>query len=160
MGNSEWEYRNQDLLKSWYQEKIQGKKPNLVVRKIICKGCGREFYTQIKSKKYCLYHLCGNRGYRKELSERAREARKDRICKVCGKVFTPKRSDGVYCSNACRQKAYRQSVTDNQVCKKNTCLSVTEQKRIATCERSQVAFLMQKSSGEKHPMKSRSKGSF
>ena len=51
MGNSEWEYQNQELLKSWYQEKISGKKPNLVVRKIICKGCGREFYTQIKSKK-------------------------------------------------------------------------------------------------------------
>ena len=32
-------------------------------------------------------------------------------CKVCGKVFTPTRSDGVYCSNACRQKAYRQGVT-------------------------------------------------
>ena len=69
MGNSEWEYQNQELLKAWYQEKISGKKPNLVVIKIICKGCGREFYTQIKSKKYCLYHLCGNRGYRKELSE-------------------------------------------------------------------------------------------
>ena len=86
-----------------------------MVRKIICKGCGREFYTQIKSKKYCLYHLCGNRGYRKELSERAREARKDRVCKICSKVFTPTRSDGIYCSNACRQRAYRKSVTDNQV---------------------------------------------
>ena len=136
MGNSEWEYRNQELLKAWYQEKISGKNPNLAVRKIICKGCGREFYTQIKSKKYCYYYLCGNRGYRKELSKRAREARKDRVCKVCGKVFTPKRSDGVYCSNACRQKAYRKSVTDNQVVTKNTCLSVTEQRRIATCERS------------------------
>ena len=120
MGNSEWEYQNQELLKSWYQEKISGKKPNLVVRKIICKGYGREFYTQIKSKKYCLYHLFGNRGYRKELSERAREARKDRVCKACGKVFTPTRSDGIYCSNACRQKAYRKSVTDNQVVTRNT----------------------------------------
>ena len=35
------------------------------------------------------------------------------VCKVCGKVFTPKRSDGVCCSNACRQKAYRQGVTDS-----------------------------------------------
>jgi hypothetical protein len=32
--------------------------------------------------------------------------------KGCGKTFTPKRSDAVYCSNACRQRAYRQSVTD------------------------------------------------
>ena len=34
------------------------------------------------------------------------------ICKGCGKTFTPKRSDAVYCCNACRQRAYRQSVTD------------------------------------------------
>ena len=136
MGNSEWGYQNQETLKAWYQEKISGKNPNLAVRRIICKGCGREFYTQIKSKKYCDYYLCGNRGCRKELSQLAREARKDRVCKVCGKVFTPTRSDGVYCSNACRQKAYRKSVTDNQVVTKNTCLSVTEQNQIATCERS------------------------
>ena len=113
MGNSEWEYRNQELLKSWYQEKISGKKPNLVVRKIICKGCGREFYTNIETKKYCLYGLCGNRGYQKELSQKRREALQDRVCKVCGKVFTPTRSDCIYCSNACRQKAYRQGVTDS-----------------------------------------------
>ena len=112
MGNIEWEYQNQETLKAWYQEKISGKNPNLAVRRIICKG------------------------YRKELSQLAREARKDRVCKVCGKVFTPTRSDDVYCSNACRQKAYRKSVTDNQVVTKNTCLSVTEQNQIATCERS------------------------
>ena len=104
---------------------MSGELPCHPVRKIICKGCGREFYTQIKGKKYCNYYLCGNRGYRKELSERAREARQDRICKACGKVFTPARSDGIYCSNACRQKAYRQSVTDRQVFILNTWLSVT-----------------------------------
>ena len=67
--NSEWEYNNQDTLKDWYQKKISGEEPDLAVRKIICKGCG--------------------------------------------KAFTPKRSDAVYCSNACRQKAYRQNVADN-----------------------------------------------
>ena len=113
MGNSEWGYQNQETLKAWYQEKISGKNPNLAVRRIICKGCGREFYTNIETKKYCLYGLCGNRGYQKELSQKRLEARQDRVCKVCGKVFTPKRSDGVYCSNACRQKAYRQGVTDS-----------------------------------------------
>lgn len=35
------------------------------------------------------------------------------ICKGCGKPFTPKRSDAVYCCNACRQ-----SVTD-KVCGQN-----------------------------------------
>lgn len=110
--NSDWEYENQDTLKEWYEEKISGERPNLAVRKIICKGCGRVFYTQIPTKKYCLYSLCGNLGYRKELKQRRLEQRQDRVCKSCGKTFTPKRSDAVYCSSACRQRAFRQSVTD------------------------------------------------
>ena len=57
MGNSEWEYRNQDLLKAWYQEKISGKKPNLAVRKIICKGCGREF-TRRSVQKSIVFTIC------------------------------------------------------------------------------------------------------
>ena len=106
MYNAEWEYTHQEKLKEWYQEKISGKEPNLAVRKFICKGCGREFYTQIESKKYCLNQLCANRGYRKELGRRRLEARTNRSCKVCGKQFMPKRSDAQYCSNACRQKAF------------------------------------------------------
>ena len=112
MWNSKWEYENQAYLKERYEKKMSGELPYHPVRKIICKGCGREFYTDIETKKYCLYGLCGNRGYQKELSQKRREARQDRVCKVCGKVFTPTRSDCVYCSNACRQRAYRQSVTD------------------------------------------------
>lgn len=92
MWNCEWEYKNQAYLKERYEEKMSGKLPYHPVRKIICKGCGREFYTNIETKKYCLYGLCGNRGYQKELSQRRREARQDRVCKVCDKVFTPKRS--------------------------------------------------------------------
>ena len=120
MWTSEWEYNNQDTLKAWYQEKISGEKPDLAVRKIICKGCGREFYTQIETKKYCLYSLCGNRGYQKELKQRRQQARKDMVCPVCEKAFTPKRSDAKYCSNACRQKAYRNGVTDNASCQIDT----------------------------------------
>ena len=81
MWNCEWEYRNQEYLKERYEEKMSGKRPYHPVRKIICKGCGREFYTNIETKKYCLYGLCGNRGYQKELSQRRREARQDRVCK-------------------------------------------------------------------------------
>lgn len=114
--NSEWEYENQDYLKEQYEKKMSGENPYHPVRKIYCKGCGRESYTNIETKKYCLYSLCGNRGYQKELTQRRREARQDRLCKCCGKAFTPKRSDAVYCSNACRQKAYRQNVTDEASC--------------------------------------------
>ena len=82
------------------------------LRKIYCKGCGRVFYTNIETKKYCLYSLCGNRGYQRELKWRQKYARKERICQTCGNAFTPKRSDAKFCCNACRQKAYRGSVTD------------------------------------------------
>lgn len=112
MWNCDWEYQNQEKLKGWYEEKISGQSPDLLVHKIICKGCGREFYTQIPTKKYCYYRLCGNRGYQKDQKQRRLENRQNRICRGCGKTFTPKRSDAIYCSNACRQRAYRQSVTD------------------------------------------------
>ena len=115
MWNCDWEYENQETLKQWYEEKLAGIRPYSAVRKIICKGCGRVFYTRIVSKKYCYYHLCGNRGYQKDLKRRRLEKRQNRVCKGCGKTFTPKRSDAVYCSNACRQRAYRQSVT-GKVC--------------------------------------------
>ena len=115
MWNCDWEYENQETLKQWYEEKIVGIRPNSIVRKIVCKGCGRDFYTLIETKKYCYYHLCGNRGYQKDLKRRRLEKRQNRVCKGCGKTFTPKRSDAVYCSNACRQRAYRQSVT-GKVC--------------------------------------------
>ena len=112
MWNCDWEYENQETLRQWYEEKLAGIRPNSIVRKIICKGCGRDFYTLIETKKYCYYGLCGNRGYQKDLKQWRLEKRQNRVCKGCGKTFTPKRSDAVYCSNACRQRAYRQSVTD------------------------------------------------
>ena len=73
MWNCDWEYENQETLRQWYEEKISGAEPNLAVRRIICKGCGRVFYTQISTKKYCYYHLCGNRGYQKDLKQRRLE---------------------------------------------------------------------------------------
>jgi hypothetical protein len=39
-------------------------------------------------------------------------------CKACNEEFIPKRSDSIYCSSACKQKAFRakniSNVTDNQ----------------------------------------------
>ena len=70
MWNCDWEYENQETLRQWYEEKISGADPDSAVRRIICKGCGRIFYTQISTKKYCYYHLCGNRGYQKDLKQR------------------------------------------------------------------------------------------
>ena len=114
MWNCDWEYQHQDILKNNYDRQVSGQyKPVTPIRKIICEGCGCVFYTRIWSKKYCYYKECGNIGYRKQLKQRRlAEPPRAQVCKVCGNVFTPKRSDAVYCSNACRQRAYRQSVTD------------------------------------------------
>ena len=118
--NNQWEYENQDYLKGLYEKKLSGEAPNLAIRKIYCKGCGRVFYTQIETKKYCLYSLCGNHGYQKELKWRRAQERKDRICKTCGNTFTPTRSDAKFCCKACRQKAYREKVTDTARCQPDT----------------------------------------
>ena len=55
--NAEWEYENQDYLKEHYVKRLLGKDTHLSVRKFYCKGCGRVFYTTIRTKKYCLYSL-------------------------------------------------------------------------------------------------------
>ena len=47
--NSQWEQENQALLKEWYLDKVTGKAPDSVVRKIHCEGCGGIFYTRIHS---------------------------------------------------------------------------------------------------------------
>ena len=114
MWNCDWEYQNQDIMKKNYDRQLSGQyKPVTPIRKIICEGCGCVFYTRIWSKKYCYYKKCGNIGYRKQLRQRRlTEPLRTQVCKMCGKVFTPKRSDALYCSNACRQRAYRQGVTD------------------------------------------------
>ena len=79
-----------------YEERLSRIRTYSAVWKIICKGCGRVFYTQIRTKKYYYYHLCGNRGYQKDLKQRRLEKQQNRMCKGCGKTFTPKRSDAVY----------------------------------------------------------------
>ena len=50
--NSEWEYNNQDYLKEQYEKKMAGENPYHPVRKIICKGCGRELMLdRLKAEK-------------------------------------------------------------------------------------------------------------
>ncbi len=68
-----------------------------------CRRCRRPFYGALM-RRYCS-ELCG---------EATRNARRDRTrdrtarsCEDCGDRFTPPRSDGQYCSSACRQRAYR-----------------------------------------------------
>lgn len=70
-----------------------------------CAYCGDEIPNAFR-RKYCSYR-CANDAYiarRREKQEAARE----KVCAVCGERFNAKRKDAVYCSSACKQKAYRQ----------------------------------------------------
>ena len=104
---------NQEQLKEDYRYQLLNGGPKNFVRpvhRIVCGGCAKIFYTEVPTKKYCSERCC-YLGFWRHKREKRLEKRKDMVCKTCGKTFTPKRSDAVYCSNVCRQKAYRQKVT-------------------------------------------------
>lgn len=42
-------------------------------------------------------------------AKRIRPPKRNRQCAVCGKRFTPKRKDAMYCGPSCKQKAWRWS---------------------------------------------------
>jgi hypothetical protein len=50
---------------------------------------------------------CSRRCSERVAAERRRVQHDERECAVCSERFTPKRVDVRYCSNACRQDAYR-----------------------------------------------------
>jgi hypothetical protein len=80
-----------------------------------CEGCRRPVYLQ-KSCGWlstCCCKRCHSRARLAEARTRRRRARGTRACKTCGKFFKPTRTDSMFCSNACRQRAYRKRVTDN-----------------------------------------------
>ena len=52
VSNEEWEQNNQDYLKELYEE-TGFTTGGYAIRKLICGGCGRVFYTTIYTKKYC-----------------------------------------------------------------------------------------------------------
>ena len=111
MSHEEWEQSNQDYLKESYEE-TGFTAGGYAIRKLICGGCGRVFYTTIYTKKYCHSYWCGNQANNRRQREYRQMRRQDLVCQCCGEKFTPKRADARYCSNACRQKDYRKRVTD------------------------------------------------
>jgi hypothetical protein len=50
---------------------------------------------------------CSKRCSEKTAAERRRVRHEEKTCAVCDELFVPKRCDARYCSNACRQDAYR-----------------------------------------------------
>ena len=78
------------------------------VRRIQCEYCRKVIYTQTRNRKYCSFQTCSHKmlNLRKSLKKRAE--RGTYTCACCGEQFLPIRADARYCSNACRQKDYRQ----------------------------------------------------
>lgn len=71
-----------------------------------CAACGVWTEAGWQTSKYCSYE-CSRVAESKRRRERRKRQRADRVCPVCRKQFTPKRSDGKYCSAVCRQRAFR-----------------------------------------------------
>jgi hypothetical protein len=78
-----------------------------------CAYCGRHFFglctANGKNRRYCTTrcYLADIRDARSHLPK----VDKSHVCEcqLCHHEFKSKRSDGVYCSNACRQKMYRKN---------------------------------------------------
>jgi hypothetical protein len=78
----------------------------------LCKGCGEEYRAsycngESRWRGYCL--VCADDAEKVRLQELRRQARADRTCENanCAATFAPGRADGRFCSNTCRQAAYR-----------------------------------------------------
>jgi hypothetical protein len=78
-----------------------------------CSHCSRPVIRTTPPRKGTRYFACGiecrqamhNANYRRWHPR----SRIEQQCPSCGKVFTPKRSDTIHCSTACKQRAYRRA---------------------------------------------------
>ena len=114
MTHAEYEYKYQEDLKYIWYLQISGRGDEYAtVRRIICKGCERVYFTQVHRVKFCYHCQQGNVGAMYVKRSKSLERRENTVCKNCGNTFTPKRAGAVYCSSACRQKAYRERITDS-----------------------------------------------
>ena len=96
--------------KEQQQELVDRAKRNgLHLRK--CPVCGS--FIDKWNHIYCSQR-CINDAYMARRRQR-HEAELKKVCVVCGEKFTAKRKDALYCSNACKQAAYRKrDVTENR----------------------------------------------
>lgn len=76
-----------------------------------CQTCSRPVLNQV-TRRLRRHTFCSERCEReyhvaRQTEKRRRESDRDKTCATCEREFTATRSDARYCSNACRQKAYR-----------------------------------------------------
>jgi hypothetical protein len=88
-----------------------------------CETCGRTIYEgefrYHRTHHYCCDD-CAGRGWSSRSAVKAKKQRTEargpsRPCSVCGEHFETSRADAQYCSPACRQKAYRRRVTNDEL---------------------------------------------
>ncbi len=75
-----------------------------------CEGCGRTVYKardNVRRRYVVCCESCRRACYNRVRRERRAARASGKVCEVCAKVFTTKRSDAKTCSPACKQKAYR-----------------------------------------------------
>ena len=82
------------------------------IYKKYCPVCGKAFYTRNPRRIYDNYYQCARHRHRKNAKIQKAKARKT-TCAICGNVFTPARAGAMYCSKACKQKAYRHGQNDH-----------------------------------------------
>ena len=71
----------------------------------VCEGCGLTMRSRFRGR------TCSARCAMRASRARRRRFRPMNRCIVCGASFKPKRSESVYCSSACKQRAYRRKTT-------------------------------------------------
>jgi len=97
-------------VKEWWGIKIIG-----VFSTEKCANCGRTVHQtelRLRAKRTFCCDACQTKHGAVFYAERARKLRADqrgpsRECSECGDHFEPHRADAQFCSNGCRQKAYR-----------------------------------------------------
>jgi predicted nucleic acid-binding Zn ribbon protein len=71
-----------------------------------CPVCGMEISrTARQGKKFCS-DRCRNR-YHSSIRSKERSSMHEKVCEVCGRTFTAKKSNAKTCSSACRLRLYR-----------------------------------------------------
>jgi hypothetical protein len=76
-----------------------------------CVGCGRLVHN-LRDLIYRKHRFCSESCQAKAVAAVARDRRRQkrgltRCCDQCGESYEPSRADALFCSGACRQKAYR-----------------------------------------------------
>jgi hypothetical protein len=83
------------------------------IRRIRCETCGRPMRVEWRFRRLLMAErCCCTECFRKLRLRRANDRRRVRhveiACEACGKMFVPTKSTAKTCSNACRQRLFRQ----------------------------------------------------